>query len=161
MSITQDLVKHLFEYRDGILYWKNPTATRVKQGQAAGRIGKRGYLDTNINYKKYKNHRIIFLMFNGYLPEIVDHIDNNRLNNRIENLRAATMSQNLHNAKLSKSNKSGVKGVSWEKNRKAWKAEVVVNGATKRVRGMQSLELAELVVQELRQIHHGEYANHG
>jgi len=161
MSITQELVTHLFDYKDGTLYWKNPSAPRIKKGQVAGRLGIRGYVETNINYKKYKNHRIIFLMFNGYLPEIVDHIDGNRLNNRIENLRAATMSQNLHNAKLSKANKSGIKGVSWEKDRNTWKVQIGVNGTTKRIGGIKSLELAELVAQELRQIHHGEYAHNG
>lgn len=161
MSITQELVNNLFDYKDGTLYWKNPSSKRMKKGQVAGRLGIRGYIETNINYKKYKNHRIIFLMFNGYLPKIVDHIDNNRLNNRIENLRAATMSQNLQNAKLSKANKSGIKGVFLEKDKNTWGAAIMVNGITKRIRGIKSLELAELVAQELRLKYHGEYANHG
>ena len=161
MSITQKQVQDLFEYHDGILYWKNPTATRVKKGQIAGRLGKRGYVETNINYKKYKNHRIIFLMFNGYLPEIVDHVDNNCLNNRIENLRAATLSQNLHNAKLSKANKSGVKGVSWDKSKNSWRVQINSNGKSIRVYKLHSLELAELVAQEIRNKYHGEFVNHG
>jgi len=161
MSITQTLVKDLFEYNDGVLYWKNPTSGRMKKGLRAGRYGKRGYIETGINYKRYKNHRIIFLMFHGYLPEIVDHIDNNKLNNKIENLRAATCSQNLQNAKLSKSNTTGIKGVVWEKDRKYWKAQIMVNGKQIRIGKLESLELAELVVQELRSKFHGEYANHG
>jgi hypothetical protein len=161
MSITQTLVKDLFEYNDGVLYWKNPTSVRMKKGLRAGRYGKRGYMETSIHYNRYKNHRIIFLMFHGYLPKIVDHIDNNRLNNKIENLRAVTCSQNLQNAKLSKSNTTGIKGVVWEKDRKYWKAQIMVNGKQIRIGKLKSLELAELVVQELRNKYHGEYANHG
>jgi len=161
--LTMDLVNKYFEYKDGTLYWKEKTSNKsnVKIGDACGRQNKDGYIQTTVHNKLYGNHRIIFLMFNGYLPEIVDHIDGNRLNNRIENLRAATMSQNLHNAKLSKANKSGIKGVSWEKDRNTWKVQIGVNGTTKRIGGIKSLELAELVAQELRQIHHGEYAHNG
>ena len=161
MSITQTLVKELFDYRDGSLYWKVNKSTRARKGKKAGCIKQRGYLETVINSKAYKNHRIIFLIFHGYSPIIVDHIDGNKLNNNIENLRAATSSQNLQNAKLSKSNTSGVKGVVWEKDRKYWKAQIVVNGKTIRIGKLESLELAQLVAQELRNKYHGEYANNG
>lgn len=158
MSITQDLVKHLFHYENGVLYWKNPTATKIKKGTVAGRLSKRGYWDININYKKYKNHRVIFLFHHGYLPPIVDHIDGNPLNNKIENLRPATHNENLHNAKLSTRNTSGVKGVSWDKRENKWRATLNVNGVVKRLGRFKDLELAELVITEARLKYHKEFS---
>jgi hypothetical protein len=161
MSITQELVKDLLEYRNGILYWKKQTSTRTPIGSKAGKIDTKGYLIIGLNYKKYKAHRIIFLMFNGYLPATIDHIDGNRLNNKIENLREVTVSQNMQNSKTYKSSKSGIKGVSWEKDRNKWKVQVMLDGKNRVVRNLESLELAQLVAQELRNKYHGEFANNG
>ena len=161
MSITQELVKELFDYRDGQLYWKNKASNRRAAGEIAGSIGVNGYRVITINYKKYKTHRLIFLMFHGYLPELLDHVDNNRLNNRIDNLRVATFSQNMHNSKVYKNSKSGIKGVSWEKDRDKWKVQVMFNGKNIIVRNLEDLELAQLVAQELRNKYHKEFAKHG
>jgi hypothetical protein len=100
-------------------------------------------------------------MLNGYVPPILDHIDGNRSNNKIENLRAATVSQNLQNSKTYKSNTSGIKGVSWEKDRNKWKVQIMLRGKNKVIRNLEDLELAELVAIEVRNKYHGEYANHG
>ena len=78
-----------------------------------------------INNKDYRTHRLIFLMHHGYLPKQVDHIDNNKLNNRIENLREATKSREqlqLHHS-LS-DNTSGYKGVSFHKRCGKWHVQV-------------------------------------
>jgi hypothetical protein len=155
--ITQDQVKDLFEYRDGKLYGKIYVGAR-KLGNAAGSLNSKGYLNTKINGKLYLNHRIIFLMFNGYLPQYIDHIDNNRLNNRVENLRPATLSQNSCNTKIAKNNTSGVKGVFWQK--KKWRVELTVKGKKKRFGCYDSLELAELVATEARNKYHQNYARH-
>jgi len=63
---------------------------------------------------------LIFLYHHGYLPKFVDHIDGNKKNNRIENLREATKSQNAMNQKVSTRNTSGIKGVMWHKRDKKW-----------------------------------------
>ena len=161
MSITQDLVKELFEYKDGFLYWKITKAQNAKKGTIAGSVDSNGYHRVSINYKHYKVHRLVFLMFHGFLPENIDHIDGNPLNNKIENLRKVTTSQNMQNAKRYSTNTSGVKGVSWEKDRKKWKVQVMLNRENNIIRNLESLELAELVAQELRNKYHGEFTNHG
>ena len=130
-KLTQDQLKDLFDYREGVLYWRISLSNRVKIGDKAGNVNSKGYLRANINGVRYYNHRIIFLMFYGYLPNLVDHKDNNPLNNKIENLREASSSQNNCNAKKRADNTSGIKGVSWRKRDKKWRVYLNVNGKTK------------------------------
>jgi len=115
----------------------------------------------SIDYKKYKIHRLIFLMHHGYLPEYIDHIDGNPKNNRVENLRECTASQNQWNQGISSKNTSGIKGVVWHKRVKQWQARVRVSGVRHYLCYFRSAELAEKAVQEFREQHHGTFANHG
>ena len=159
--ITQDYVKQLFEYRDGNLYWKNSPARNVRPGSIAGYMQSEGYRSVKINNKQFKAHRIIFLMFYGWLPEKVDHKDGDTLNNKIENLRFATSSENSFNAKKRADNKSGVKGVYWNKECKRWAVQISINNKHKYFGLYKDLELADLVAQEARDKYHGAFANHG
>lgn len=142
-----------FEYRDGKLFWKS-------SGKEAGWNQGAGYKGICLNYKKYLVHRIIFAMFHGYMPTKVDHIDGNKLNNKIENLREANVSQNAMNQKIRQDNTSGIKNVSWDKNRDSWVVRITKN---KKVYQWyeKSLELAELLASEARLKYHREFANHG
>ena len=107
----QDFIDR-FEYIDGKLFYKKSEGC-MKQGTEVGTVCKGGYLKTLINRKPYRLHRIIFMMHHGYLPEFIDHIDGDPANNRIENLRPATASQNNLNRGKHKRNTSGYKGVTW------------------------------------------------
>ena len=159
MEITKDLLHELFEYKDGVLYWKNSRANnKIKKGDVAGNVKNNGYLYISINNKLYRGHRLIFLMHYGYFPKYIDHIDNNRLNNRIENLRPATASENQHNSKISSHNTSGVKGVSWCIREKKWRAGVMCGGITKYSGRFSSLEKAIEVIKNVRKQLHGEFA---
>jgi hypothetical protein len=159
--ITQDQVKELFEYRAGELYWKVKPAQRVKIGDKAGTAKARGYIGVKIKRKLYPVHRLIFLMFYGYLPNCIDHIDNNPSNNKIENLRLATLSENQYNAKVRKDNKSGVKGVNWHKNVKKWCVQLVINGKTKHFGSYHDIQIAKFIAETMRYKYHGAFANHG
>ena len=159
--ITQDYVKQLFEYRDGELFWKVKHSRSVLIGKKVGTKTKRGYFQLTINKKMYLTHRIIFLMHHGYLPKYLDHIDGNPSNNKIENLRAATLNQNQYNTKLNKNNNSGYKGVSWCESTNNWRVRIQVNKVSKLIGYFDDLELAGLVAQETRNKYHGEFANHG
>lgn len=109
--LTQERVKELLEYRDGDLLWKETLNHRFLKGEIAG-ARMDGYLSTTIDDKIYFNHRIIWLMHHGYTPEnILDHIDRDRANNKIENLREVSYMCNSRNSKLNRNNKTGVKGV--------------------------------------------------
>jgi hypothetical protein len=156
--ITQELVLKLFEYKDGCLYWKSmPYKRNDLIGTEAGTLdGDRRQI--TINKKHYKTHRLVYLMFHGFIPKEIDHIDNNPLNNRIENLRSANRSEQACNTRLRKDNTSGIKGVSWDKKRNKWK--VSINKNKKNVYGARfdDLELAELVAVEARNKYHKEFA---
>ena len=136
MEITQELLNEMFEYRDGDLIRKTSPRNSVHIGDVAGSINNSGYIQTNINKKAYKNHRLIFLMHYGYLPKYLDHKDGDRKNNHIENLREATWSQNQRNTIKSglfngKLTTSTYKGVSWHKHQGKWRARIYFNEKTK------------------------------
>ena len=159
--ITQEIVNNLFDYKDGILYWKVKKPNGVNIGDPAGSPDSNGYLKTAIKGKFYLNHRLIFLLHNGYLPKYIDHKDTNPKNNKIDNLREATHQQNLLNRKLDKRNTSGVKGVSWHKKYNKWQAQLQINGKYKFLGYFDNLEDAKKVVENVRNIYHKEFANHG
>jgi hypothetical protein len=126
----QELYNYLhqtFEYRDGEFYYKKQSGPIGKINQMAGCLHRTGYKNIQIKRRQYPAHRLIFLYHNGYLPKTIDHVDRNKSNNKIENLREVTGSENALNTKKYKTNTSGYKGVSWSKNAKKWAAQIVVN----------------------------------
>jgi len=160
--MTKNDALHFFEYRNGILYWKETTnPKKISVGDKAGTINKIGRTKIQLNKKIYFAHRLIFLMHFGYMPKVVDHIDGNVSNDRIENLRDATVSQNQYNAIKRVDNKSGSKNVCWHKRSKKWGVSISVNGSIKHIGYFQDYELAELVSQEARNKFHGTFACHG
>lgn len=158
--ITQSQVAECFEHRDGKLYWKK-VAHPNKQylvGQEAGSIHKTGYRHVTWMNKIHKVHRLIFVLVHGYLPKEIDHINGDRADNRIENLRPVTRSENQCNRLALANNTSGHPGVSWHKKSKAWVVRVMKNGKTVYQHYFKDLELAGLVATEARSLYHGTYA---
>ena len=161
--LTQSQVKEMFDYReDGKLIRK------VKVGGPSGAVGNvvgdhgsktlgtrsKRYITTKVNGEHWCIHRLIFLHHHGYVPEQIDHINRNSLDNRIENLRPADSSLNAINRKLFSNSTSGVKGVSWHKYQKRWFVYVDVNKKRKNIGYFNDLELAELVANEARDKYH-------
>lgn len=159
--ITQEEVKDLFYYNKGKLFWKKSKAcNKIKSGTEAGCTNSGGYRQIKVNYKSYCTHRLIFLLFNGHLPEIIDHINGNKLDNRIENLREVTPQENAFNSKISKSNTSGIKGVTWCKGRNKYKSQVQKDGKTHFLGYYDDILAAENKVKEHREQLHGEFSRH-
>ena len=159
--ITKEKLLELFTYKDGELYWKCIPNNRVDLlNKKAGTHHGKGYTKTCINYQDYYNHRLIFMMHYGYIPAHIDHIDGNPANNRVENLREATMAENQHNRGIQKNNSSGVKGVSWHKHSKKWAVQMRINNQYKHLGYFKDIELAELVSIEARNKFHKEFACH-
>jgi hypothetical protein len=162
MTLTQEEAHRLFEYKDGMLLWKIKPARCVSVGDIAGGLNgiKHPYLRIAIKEKRYLAHRVIFLMQYGYMPKIVDHIDGDIHNNKIENLREATKSQNHQNATMHKNNTSGCKNVFWHKSNKCWQVRVRANGRILHIGSFDDLELADLVAHEARNLYHEQFARH-
>ena len=158
--ITQEQLKNFFEYKDGNLHWKIKKCKNIIIGQIAGSYAPRGNIDIMINGKVYKAHRLIFLFHHGYLPKILDHIDGNPLNNKIENLREATNSQNMCNTKLRANNKSGVKGVMWDKRASKWRTFCTISQKQYSAGSYSDLDKAIESVRKLRESLHMEFARH-
>jgi hypothetical protein len=157
--MEQQKIREYFDYSDGVLYWKIKTERCVKIGQPAGTLDKRtGYHRVRVDCKFQKAHRIIFLYHHGYLPDFVDHIDGNKTNNKIENLRGATLSQNCMNQKISTRNTSGTKGVMWHKRDKKWFVQLRVNSKCHSFGYYEDKELAELVAIEATNKLHKEFS---
>jgi hypothetical protein len=153
----------LFEYRDGDLYWKklSSSLSRSKVGSKAGTWATHGYWRIKFDGCTYMAHKLIYAMHNnGVYPDYIDHIDGNKSNNKLENLRPATNAQNAHNVGLHKKSTTGIKNVSWSPSKNRWKVLVSVGGWRKSWL-VKDLELAELVAIEARNKYHGRYANHG
>ena len=152
------ILNQQFEYRDGELYWA-VNRSGVKKGRIASRTNPTsGYRDTRLFGKIYQTHRLIYLMHHGVLPEFVDHIDNNCLNNRIENLRPTTKSQNAFNRRMRSNNTSGVKGVSWNKRNRKWMVRVCVEGKEHYFGLHDDLQVATDIANKARLELHGEFA---
>ena len=157
--ITQKEIRDYFDYADGVLYWKVQKGYAIKIGQPAGTFDeKTGYYRIHVNSRFQKVHRLVFLYHHGYLPKFVDHIDGNKKNNRIENLREATKSQNAMNQKISTRNTSGIKGVMWHKRDKKWFVQLRVNSKCHSFGYYDSKELAELVAIEATNKLHKEFS---
>lgn len=150
----------LFEYRDGALYWKLAVNPRAPAGARAGSLNRRvNRVYVRVNRVNYLRSRLVFLMHHGWLPDQVDHIDCNRTNDDVKNLRAATKNENQRNKCRQLNNSSGVKNVRWRA--KKWVVELKVNSKLIYFGRYDDLELADLVAMEARNKYHGAFANHG
>jgi hypothetical protein len=122
-------IRELFAYEpeEGVLY-------RIKASKRAGRKTPAGYYIVSIDGVTWREHRIIWEWVHGQaLAEDyeIDHIDGDRGNNRIENLRKVSRRENQWNAQTRKDNTSGYKGVSWHKKSQRWAANISIDGKVK------------------------------
>ncbi len=132
---TQEEVRLRFTYdpETGVLRHTkiNKMAGRM-HGKEAGYLHPNGYVVVNVRGRLYSVHRIAWLFTYGELPAWhLDHINRVRHDNRIANLRQATLSQNKHNSNMYSNNKSGEQGVCWNKNKQRWIASIRLNRINK------------------------------
>ncbi len=133
-DITKSLLRKLFDYdkEKGVLIRKVRTSVAVGIGDISGSAGIDGYIRVRVNGKLYLSHRIMWLYEHGKLPEHqIDHINHNKSDNRLCNLRAVTHSGNQRNASVRKDNTSGISGVSLCKRENKWVASIGLHGKRK------------------------------
>ena len=118
-DITQDYLKQKFTYDGENLVWKDTRFTS-KIGKKAGTTTLEGYRQIAVDKISVREHRLVFMYVHGYMPKEIDHINGNRSDNRIENLRDCSKAENLRNTKIPRTNKTGVKGVFWDNTANKW-----------------------------------------
>ncbi|WP_407059264.1 HNH endonuclease signature motif containing protein (plasmid) [Ralstonia syzygii subsp. celebesensis] len=159
-----DFLKTLIEYdpTSGIFRWlvaRNSHGGKVIPGAIAGTKND-GYVQIIVDQRKYRAHRLAWLLMTGEFPVKgyeIDHINGARDDNRWENLRLVTRHQNNMNMGVSKANRSGVRGVSWLKRRNKWHARIKVEGRVICLGDFVSLEAAAAARKAAEEKYFGEF----
>ena len=131
IPLTAAKLNELFRYdgATGKLYNRVHISSRAREGAEAGCTGGCGYRQVRIVGVDYFTHRLIWKMRTGSDPvEELDHINHDRADNRIENMREASGRENHMNLSRAKNNTSGVTGVCWQKLAQKWCAQIRVEG---------------------------------
>ncbi|MBD1229107.1 HNH endonuclease [Xenorhabdus griffiniae] len=104
-------------------------------------------------------HRLAWLLYYGRWPsEFIDHINGDKSDNRIVNLREASNTENSWNSKMRKNNSSGIKGVCWCKSKKKWVARIRIDGKRKTLGYFSNIDEARLIMEKARTKYHGEFS---
>jgi len=158
---SQEFLKKHVRYEDGKLYWTDFSIRPTAKKGAIGYQCKTGYVVMKFMKRTITVHRIIFLYHHGYLPKYIDHINGDKADNRIENLRDVTHCQNMMNIKKYSLNTSGYKGVSFHKRSQKWVAQIKFNKKHLYLGLFDQPEKAyEAYCFKAKELH-GEYANLG
>lgn len=144
-NITQERLKELLHYDPdtGIFTWIKKSSPKTLIGSTAGSLSREGYWRIMIDGKSYKTHRLAWLYVYGEFPNnILDHINRDKADNRISNLRIVTFSENNQNSKIYKNNTSGITGVYWHRTRQKWSACVRISRRLKHLGYFNTMEEA-------------------
>lgn len=135
---------------------------KILPGTIAGTLALNGYVTVGVDKKKHYAHRIIWEMLYGTIPAgtQIDHINGNRSDNRLCNLRLASNHENSKNQKRKSNNSSGFTGVSWDSQTQRWRAHITVNGKTKSL-GRYLEEIDALSARKDAEIKYKFHENHG
>lgn len=158
--ITRKQLMSTLDYNPstGILTWKIHPSRAVKAGDKVTNTSSHGYIRVKIQGREYLAHRLIWLYVYGYLPKCIDHIDRNRSNNKLANLREATYQNNSHNMGPRKKGSSKYKGVCWCKRRSRWQAEITIRGYCKYLGHYKVEQDAALAYNKAAKRFHGKFA---
>ena len=127
--VSIEKLKEYFVYNDGKLIRTRPVANgKIKTGTRFGATLKRGYREGWFLGKLHKEHRLIWFYHYGEWPAYLDHINGDRTDNRIENLREVTTQQNTFNSKGHSDSYCGYKGVTYSKRNNNYFARIFVSG---------------------------------
>ncbi len=159
-NLTADRLCAVLDYDPsrGIFVWKSRASNRIKVGQEAGSTHGSGYTQINVDGQNYLAHRLAWLYVHGEWPKhVIDHINGDRKDNRIENLRDVPHPINAQNIRRPMStNTSGFLGVSWSRKDKSYVAHISVQNRTKCVGAFRSaIQAHDAYLSAKRKVHAG------
>ena len=143
--------------QSGILTWNKKVAKKIVVGSVAGSARKDGYSYVTIFGEKYGIHQVVYAMTHGRWANEIDHIDGNPSNNKPENLRECTRSQNNINRSVQVNNTSGRRGVYLSKRLNLWHARIKINGRYISLKYHKTIEAAHDAYEAAAKIYHGEF----
>jgi hypothetical protein len=155
---TPQRLREVLHYcRDtGVFSWK-VHRRKVRAGTIAGTPDRDGYINIKIDGFLYRAHRLAWLYVFGNWPTAqIDHINGDRNDNRLSNLREATVTENSRNARKKSNNKSGRKGVFWQDGR--WCAQIKIGGKSTHIGRFDSLDDASAAYLRAAEKHFGSFA---
>jgi hypothetical protein len=174
-SLTQDILHEIVRYvpETGAFFWRErprhyfQTGHHHKMwnvqnaGKIAGSINSRGYWRITIRSETYTAHRLAWLYVFGTWPAMaLDHINQNKVDNRISNLREATSQQNSQNLPRTERNKSGMVGVCWNRAQREWFAYISVSKKQQFIGNFKSKDAA-IAARKAAEMLYGYHPNHG
>lgn len=131
--LTKERLEELFyiDVTNGSIVWKQNKHCPYLIGKEAGHKTKQGYKTIMIDGKAYGAHTLIWFYHTGNMimtPLQIDHINRIRNDNKISNLRVCTNEENHQNRIAKKTSKSGFLGVTWDKQHKKWRSQLMYKG---------------------------------
>jgi len=127
-ALTYDAKKGVFTWNIDVYTGKGNRLLLIKRGTRAGCLQKEGYRTIRYQGKLYFEHKLAFIFAKNIIPIFIDHVDGNKQNNKINNLRECTREQNGQNRTKCLCNTSGFKGVCFHKKQKKYIAQIKING---------------------------------
>lgn len=160
LQVTAEMVRERFRYdpeTGEIFHLKDIGGCRA--GELAGSRMKSGYLNIGINGLRFLAHRVAWLYMTGeWPPMMIDHKDGHKHNNRWNNLRPATPTQNNQNSAGQKRNASGHKGVTWYPKSKKWRVLIRYDNKQRHIGLFETIEEARAAYKEVAEREFGEFA---
>lgn len=155
-----------YDPESGKLYWREFKGAALRwrsrwANKEAGTTSRYGYRIVNVDNVFLRVHRVAWAIVHGAWPtKDIDHIDHDRENNRIKNLRSVDREDNCRNSSLSKRNTSGFSGVTWCKRTQKWQAQIAPNRRNIFL-GRFSAKNDAIAARKAAEVKYGFHANHG
>ena len=156
-ELTAERLREVLSYdvSSGEFVWKVRPAQNIRAGTVAGHKNGQGYWAIRVGGEKHNAHRLAWLYVYGRWPaDQIDHRNGVRDDNRIDNLREATLSENQQNRKPNSNNVSGHQGVGWQIRSGKWQARIRINGVLTHIGLYEDIKDAIAAREEAKAKHH-------
>lgn len=159
-DITPEQLREWLTYdaQSGVFRWNKKPARKIVVGSVASNMSGDGYVRIGLLGSRYRAHRLVWLYVYGRWPNVeIDHINNDRADNRLINLRECTRAQNMLNRRLHKNNTSGFRGVVRDHRTGKWLAQATLGYKTHYLGEFEAIEDAARRHEQFVAEHHGDF----